>query len=265
MAILAQKDGLKAHQLKQGEKHGDRGALGVRVTEQAAQRDGLVFHGEAAGEELDHLADGDGVLFNINDGAVARALQNVAEDADKVGGVGGDLGLGSASSRNSRTPGLVQVAASSICLSCSICAAFLKRSCSSRRSTSSRRGSSADIFRPGRSARKKHLALDVNKQCRGVNEFAGDVHVAGAQVFDVGEKLRRDFGDGDVVDVDVLPANEIEQQVERAVVDLADEDGKGRLLGIHAASFECGGNFLGGGWLGGRLGGYWWVEGQCGG
>jgi hypothetical protein len=40
------------------------------------------------------------------------------------------------------------------------------------------------------------------------------------KLVDVGEKLRGDFGDGDVVDVDVLLADEVEQQVERAVVDL---------------------------------------------
>ena len=46
------------------------------------------------------------------------------------------------------------------------------------------------------------------------------------------EELRGDARDGDVVDVDVLLADEVEQKVERAVVDLADGDGERRLRGL---------------------------------
>ena len=59
-----------------------------------AQRERLVFHGEAAGQELDHLSDGDGVVLHVKGGALARAIENVAEDADEVDGVGGDFGFG---------------------------------------------------------------------------------------------------------------------------------------------------------------------------
>jgi hypothetical protein len=93
-AVLAEQDGLQADQFQQRQEHGDQRALGAGVAEQAAQGHGLVFHGEAAGEELDHLADGDGVFLHVEDGAVAGALQNVAEDAHQVDGVGGDLRLG---------------------------------------------------------------------------------------------------------------------------------------------------------------------------
>jgi len=51
----------------------------------------------------------------------------------------------------------------------------------------------------------------------------------------VGQELRGDFGDGNVVDVDVLLANEVKQQVERAIVYLTDKDREGRLLGVLAA------------------------------
>ena len=60
LAVLAEKDGLEADQLKQTQEHGDESALGVRVAEQTAQCHGLVFHSEAPREELNHLADGNG-------------------------------------------------------------------------------------------------------------------------------------------------------------------------------------------------------------
>ena len=71
----------------------------------------------------------------------------------------------------------------------------------------------------------------------------------------VGQKLRGDFGDGDVVDVDVLLADQVEQQVERAVVDLADEDRKGGLFCIQTAGFERSCDFLGSGPLRGGCAG----------
>ena len=49
------------------------------------------------------------------------------------------------------------------------------------------------------------------------------------QVVRVLEELRGDARDGDVVDVDVLLADEVEQEVEGAVVDLAYGDGEGGL------------------------------------
>ena len=75
-----------------------------------------------------------------------------------------------------------------------------------------------------RIARQQHLRLDVNQHRRHVNEFGRDVHIQLAQLFDVGQILRGDLRDRNVVDVDVLLANQIEQQVERAFVNVADRD-----------------------------------------
>ena len=50
------------------------------------------------------------------------------------------------------------------------------------------------------------------------------------ELVDVSEELRGDLRDGNVVDVDVLLANEIEQEIEGAIVDLADGDGEGGLI-----------------------------------
>ena len=46
------------------------------------------------------------------------------------------------------------------------------------------------------------------------------------------EKLAGDAGDGNVVDVDVLLADEVKQKVEGTIVDLADGHGKRRLRGL---------------------------------
>ncbi len=105
------------------------------------------------------------------------------------------------------------------------------------------------LFRADGCARQQHLALDMNEQRRGVDKVAGHIHVAGAEMIDVGQELRGDFGDGNVVDVDVLLANEVKQQVERTIVDLTDENGEGRLLSVLPARLERCSNFFGGGWL----------------
>ena len=129
-------------------------------------------------------------------------------------------------------PDWVQVASSNICFCCSICAAALKRSCSRRRSTSSRRGSSESGFGGEGVAREEHAGLDVDEQRGDVDELAGGVDVGVLEVVGVLEELRGDAGDGDVVDVDVLLADEVEQEIEGAVVDLAYGDGEGGLRGF---------------------------------
>ena len=102
------------------------------------------------------------------------------------------------------------------------------------------------IVGTGGRARQQHLALDVNEQRGGVDEFAGHVHVAGFELVDVGQELRRDLGDGNVVDVDVLLADQVEQQVEGAVVDLAHEDRKRREIGFVVTRLKLD-EWLGGG------------------
>ena len=52
---------------------------------------------------------------------------------------------------------------------------------------------------------------------------------------DVFQVLLGDAGDGDVVNVDVLLANEVEQQIERAFVHLADGDGERESSSLQSA------------------------------
>jgi hypothetical protein len=90
-AVLAEEDGLEADEFEQGEEHGNDGVNGAGVGEEFGEGDGAVFHHEAAADEVDHLTDGDGVLFDVEDRAAFGALDDFAEDADEVEGVGGDF------------------------------------------------------------------------------------------------------------------------------------------------------------------------------
>ena len=51
-------------------------------------------------------------------------------------------------------------------------------------------------------------------------------------MIDVGEELCGDLRNRDVVDIDVLLADQVEEQVERAVVDQANGDREWRLLAL---------------------------------
>ena len=96
-----------------------------------------------------------------------------------------------------------------------------------------------------RVAREKHAALDVDEQRGYVDELAGGVDVVLLEVVGVLEELGGDAADGDVVDVDVLAADEVEEEVEGAVVDLAYGDAEGGLrgfvAGLVALAFGLGG------------------------
>ena len=83
-----------------------------------------------------------------------------------------------------------------------------------------------------RIARQQHLRLNVNQHRSHINEFRGDIHVEFTYALDVGEILRRDPGDGNVVDVNVLLADQVEQQVERPFIDFAERDSEWKVAGI---------------------------------
>src|SRR5580700_3542112 len=92
-AVLAEQNRLEADEFEEGKEHSDESALGLAVAEQLAERERAIFHGEATGEELDHLPDSDRVVLQVEGGALAGALEDVAEDADQVDGVGSDFGF----------------------------------------------------------------------------------------------------------------------------------------------------------------------------
>ena len=69
--------------------------------------------------------------------------------------------------------------------------------------------------------RKQHLALDVDEHGSGIDKLAGYIHIRSLQLVDVSKKLSRDAGDRDVVNVNVLLADQVQQQIERSVVYLS--------------------------------------------
>ncbi len=69
-----------------------------------------------------------------------------------------------------------------------------------------------------RIGRQQHFRFDVDQRRGHVNEVGRDVHVQLFELVQIFQILARDFGDRDVVDVDFLLLDQIEQQIERAVV-----------------------------------------------
>ena len=74
---------------------------------------------------------------------------------------------------------------------------------------------------------KQHARLDVDQRGGHEDELGADVEVHFARLLEVAQVLRRDGGDGDVADVDLLFANEVEQQIERSVI-VVEVDIQGR-------------------------------------
>ena len=96
-------------------------------------------------------------------------------------------------------------------------------------------------------AGEERLALDVDEERGHVDEVACGVDVGLLEVMGVVEKLAGDAGDGNVVDVDILLADEVEEEVHGAVVNVAYGDGEGG-LGCFFFFPGLGGAFWVGGW-----------------
>ena len=200
---------------------------------------------------------------DVEDGAVAGALQNVAEDADQVDGVGGDLRLGGDVVLEFADAGIGPGGGLEHLLLLQHLGGVLEALVLQQALDQFAARILGGVFRADGRARQQHLALDVDEQRGGVDELAGHVHVAGLELVHVGQELRRDLGDGDVVDVDVLLADQVEQQVERAVVYLVDDDREGREIGLVVAGLKFD-ERLGGGRRRSFRDGSWIIGSRCG-
>lgn len=75
----------------------------------------------------------------------------------------------------------------------------------------------------GFDAGKQHGGLDLHERCGHDQEIAGHVHIQAvlgksAHGLDVGDVGVGDFGDGNIVNIQLVPLDEIEEQVERSVI-----------------------------------------------
>src|ERR1019366_2855985 len=219
-------DRLQADEFEQRQKHADQRRSRRHIAQHLLQANGAIFEREPAVQVLDHLANGYGLFVHFQDWPGARPVQNLLEGFDQVDDIGGEFRLGTLGVHELPDGGIAQHRVFNLL--------FLQEHL--------RRGfelfvleQAVDEFvarvfqRVGgseRIARQQHLRLDVNQHRSHVNELGGDVHVEVANALDIGEVLRGDPGDGNVVDVDVLLADQVEQQVERALVDFAEFDGE---------------------------------------
>src|SRR5581483_6200458 len=80
--------------------------------------------------------------------------------------------------------------------------------------------------------RQQHLRFDVDQQRGHVDELGGYIHIELLHSFYISEILRRELRDRNVVYVDVLLADQIEQKVEWAFVDLSYGHRERKLAGL---------------------------------
>ena len=78
--------------------------------------------------------------------------------------------------------------------------------------------------------RQEHLGLDVDEPRRHLDELTGVVQILGLDPFDGRQELTCDPGNRDLEDIDVLLADEVQQQVERPLEALDVDDEKVLLL-----------------------------------
>ena len=71
--------------------------------------------------------------------------------------------------------------------------------------------------------RQQHARLDLDQHRRHQQVVAGELEVARADLLDVGQVLPRHARQRDVEDVEVLPPDQVEQQVERALEGLEED------------------------------------------
>jgi hypothetical protein len=76
---------------------------------------------------------------------------------------------------------------------------------------------------------QQHARLDLDEHRRHQQVLGGQLEVVLADLIDVGQVLARDVGQRDVEDVEVLLADQVEQQVERALEGVEEDlEGIGR-------------------------------------
>ena len=259
-----EEDSLKADEFEKGEEHADDGALGVGVAEQFPEGDGAVFQEQAALGVVDHLGDSDGVFIDVEDGAGAEAGEDVLKDADEVDGVGGDLAVGTdgeigevgvcvggvqifeeGGQAGEGPGGLLDLLALEEHLGGGFEALVFEEALDEFAAGIFAVGAVEEV---GGIAGEEGFAFDVDEERGHVDEVAGGIDVDLLEVMGVLEELGGDAGDRDVVDVDVLFADQVEKQVHGSVVDAADCDREGGLGGFGGSGFGGGVAFR----LGGR-------------
>ena len=76
------------------------------------------------------------------------------------------------------------------------------------------------VKRPARVriTRQQHLRLDVDQGRGHVEELGADVDIHLASLIEIRQVLRGDGGDWDVLDVDLLFADQVQQQIQGALI-----------------------------------------------
>ena len=81
-------------------------------------------------------------------------------------------------------------------------------------------------------ARQQHLRLDLDQRRRHEDKLAAQIDIQLVRAAQEVEILIRDLRDRDVVDVDLVPANQVKQEADRPFVVLEPDPENGVVLGI---------------------------------
>src|SRR6185503_8145779 len=124
------------------------------------------------GEELNHLPDGYGIVLHIEGRSLACAIKDIAENANEIDSVCSDFWLGGCVIFEFTHAGVSPSGGFQHLFLLKHLSRILEPLVLEEALDELAARILGGIVRPGRSAGKQHLALDVNEERRYVDEFA---------------------------------------------------------------------------------------------
>jgi len=217
--FLGQRYSLEFHHLEDGEEGDDHGVTRRAGVEKFDQADGARVAGEDLAAELrDHLRDGEDVVLKLDADNFFFAFEDLLEDADEIDEGDDEFAFGAFIV----VQGFVRVGPDVffdlLFLVEELRGVFEFFVLDEALDEFFARIGGLFLGRSQRIGREKHFGLDVDERGGHVDEFGGDVDVLNFELVEVGEVLRGDEGDLDVVDVHFLLFDEVEQEIEGTLV-----------------------------------------------
>src|SRR6185437_13002798 len=214
---LHQQHGLHAHHFEHGEERNDHGVAGFASVKEFDERDDFVGGDEALAEAVHHLRDGDAFMAQGKLGDVFFALEDVLEGLDEIHERNDEFAFDFFTGVERAVwmrPDVLLDLLLLIKELRGILEFFVLEEAMNE--------FIARVFGFARGGERiggqQHLRLDVDERGRDIDEIRGDVYIERFELVEIIEILLGDFGDGNIVDVHLLLANQIEQKIERAFV-----------------------------------------------
>ena len=207
---------MHADHFQHGEQGDDHRVPGFAGLEKFDERNGIVGDDQALAQPVHHLRDGDGIVAQAELRDFFAAFKNLLESFDQVNERDDQLALHFVAAVK-RFIGVRPDVGFDLLLLVEQLRGILEFFVFEQ---------AVDEFvarvrlvgGQQRVHRQEQFGFDVNQRGSHVDEVGGDVYVERFELVKVVEILLGDFGDGNIVDVHLLLADEIEQEIERAFV-----------------------------------------------